>query len=88
MCIALFEGHTAPVGGGRYVNNGLFLSWSQDTKLDTTLRLWDENGNPVGVFYADAPITASPFVLSDKQTVVSGDSNGRILFLRIVQNGH
>lgn len=69
--------HRGSIFGANVLLDGRILSWSEDS----TIRLWSSSGQPLTAFYGDAPITCC--LVTPSGTVVAGDAQGRVLFLRL-----
>ena len=88
-CIAVFEGHTVPVIGALVLTSGRILSWS----ADHTLRLWDDNGQPLAVLEGHTGEVNGVLALpggrilswSEDRTLRLWDENGQPL---VVLEGH
>ncbi len=71
-------GHTGGVEGVIELNDDRLLSWSDDK----TIQLWRVNGEKIDTFYNDAAITSCA-MLRDGKTLVAGDTQGHVIFLRL-----
>jgi WD40 repeat protein len=59
-------------------------TWLITGSYDRTIRVWDTaSGQQVAWFIADAPIRAC--AIAEDDTVVAGDDQGRVYFLRLVR---
>ena len=72
-------GHTDPINGVVPLTGGNILSWASDR----TLRLWSQNGKTLMIYAGDAPMICCVVMDNGKKAIV-GDSQGRLLLLRIV----